>query len=210
MKIKFNAGEFSNWIEEFTLTMKGIGDGNVPCGECVGCCTSSKFVHIRPTDRPALEAIPKEILFQAPGLPNGYYLLGYNEKGHCPMFKAGKCSIYESRPETCRQYDCRALAATNIRITDESEEITKRVNSWEFEFSSYKSVELHNSVKLAGEFISTYVNEFPEGFVPQVNSQVALLAIRIHSIFLGHTIDSAQENSRALVDAIVHECSSSK
>jgi uncharacterized protein len=210
MDNKINAGEFSDWIEEFTRTMKGSGGGSVPCGACVGCCTSSKFIHIRPTDKSALKAIPKEVMFQAPGLPKGYYLLGYNEIGHCPMFKTGKCSIYESRPETCRQYDCRVLAATNIRVTDESEEITKRVNSWEFEFSSDRSVELHNSVKLAGEFISTYVNEFPEGFVPQLNSQVALLAIRIHFIFLGHTMDSAQENARALVDAIVHECSSSK
>jgi len=210
MVIKLSAGEFSNWVDEFTRTMKGTGRGDAPCGECVGCCTSSKFIHIRPTDKDALNVIPKEVMFQAPGLSEGYYLLGYNDKGHCPLFKAGKCSIYGSRPETCRQYDCRALATTNIRITDESEEITRKANSWEFEFSSDRSIELHSSVKLAGEFLSKYANKFPNGFIPPLSIQVAVMAIRVHSIFLGYTMDSAKENFRALMDAIVHECSSGK
>lgn len=210
MAIKVNAGEFSSWIEEFTRTMRGVGGGSVPCGECVGCCTSAKFIHIRPTDKDAINVIPKELMFQAPGLPNGYYLLGYNEEGHCPLFKSGKCSIYNSRPETCRQYDCRVLAATNVRVTDESEEITRKVNSWEFEFSSDESIELHNSVKLAAEFLSNYKNEFPDGYLPSQSTQLSVMAIRVHSIFIGHTMDSAKEKFRVLVGAIVHECSNGK
>ncbi len=207
---KSSAGEFSNWFEDFIRTMKGVGDGDVPCGECVGCCTSSKFIHIRPTDKTALKAIPKELMFQAPGLPKGYYLLGYDEKGNCPMFKTGNCSIYESRPETCRQYDCRVLAATNLKIIEESEEIRRKVNSWEFEFTSDRSVELHDSVKLAGEFLSKYANKFPAGFVPPLSVQVAVMAIRVQSLFLGHTMDSAKKDYRVLVDAIVHKCTSGR
>ncbi|MGP3372709.1 YkgJ family cysteine cluster protein, partial [Escherichia coli] len=107
-----HAGEFSEWLSSFLSTMEGTSSGDVPCGECVGCCTSSKFILVRPTDAEAKSVIPNELLFPVPGLPEGFLLMGYDENGHCPMFKDGKCSIYSARPETCRQYDCRVLAAT--------------------------------------------------------------------------------------------------
>lgn len=125
MEEKNNAGEF-------TSTMSGKGSGTVPCGECIACCTSSKFIHIRPTDIKALSVIPREIMFPAPRLPKGHYLLGYSETGYCPMFQGGTCSIYEYRPETCRQYDCRALAATGASLSEESPDIRKQVDTWEF------------------------------------------------------------------------------
>ena len=206
MTDKSNAGEFSDWPDEFVSTMKGVGEGNVPCGECVGCCTSSKFIHLRPTVTAAIRVIPDELMFQAPGLPEGYYLLGYDANGHCPMFRAGKCSIYECRPATCRQYDCRVLAIANVAESDDGERITKKVNSWQFECGSARSFELYDSVKLAVEFLSTHVNEFPPGFVPTLSAQVAVMAIRVHSLFIGHTMKSVNESLRELVGAVVQEC----
>jgi len=206
MENKINAGEFSNWIEGFTQSMKGPGEGNVPCGECVGCCTSFKFIHIRPTDKSALKVISKELMFQAPGLPEGHYILGYDQEGNCPMFKSGKCSIYESRPETCRQYDCRVFAASKLKVSDVSEEIAKKVKSWEFEYSSARSIELSNAVKSAGIFLSEYADKFPTGFIPSQSSQLAVMAVRIHPLFLEHTLDTMKENYRHLVDAILKEC----
>ena len=187
--------------------MRGLGEGSVPCGECVGCCTSSKFIHIRPTDRKAVDSIPKELMFQAPGLPDGHYLLGYDEKGYCPMFKKNKCSIYDSRPETCRQYDCRALAASGLKIDDETKEITDRVNSWEFGYSSVHDSELSNAVKLAVKFISENRNIFPDGFVPLLKGQIAVMAVRVHHIFIGHTMDSVREDTNSFASEIVVKCS---
>lgn len=200
------AGEFSVWLEDFTQTMRGHGEGNVPCGDCVGCCTSSKFIHIRPTDKKALESIPKDLMFQAPGLPKGHFLLGYDEKGCCPMFKGGECSIYEIRPETCRQYDCRALAASAIEITDESKDITERVKSWKFEYSYSKSIEQSDAIKLAATFLSENESIFPDGFIPLLSGQIAVLAVRVHRFFIGHTRESTQENIGRLVSKIVEEC----
>ena len=202
---KISAGEFSVWLEDFIQAMRGLGEGCVPCGDCVGCCTSSKFIHIRPTDQ-GLDNIPKELMFQAPGLPHGHTLLGYDEKGCCPMFKGGKCSIYEFRPETCRQYDCRALAASGVNITDESKEILERVTAWEFDYSSSESIELSNAVKLASLFLSENKNKFPDGFIPLSCGQVAVLAIRVHHFFIGQTKDSLQKNIDVLVNKIVEEC----
>jgi len=44
-----------------------------------------QFVHLPPGDRAALERIPAELPFPAPGLPDGYLLMEYDERGHCPI-----------------------------------------------------------------------------------------------------------------------------
>lgn len=203
MESKLKAGEFSVWLNEFIRTMKGYGKGSVPCGDCVGCCTSSKFVLVRPIDTATLKAVPKEILFKAPGLPKGHYLMGYDEKGHCPMFKSGRCSIYEVRPETCRQYDCRVMAASGIVIKDESVNIIKRIRLWEFEYSTAESENLSKSVKLAGIFLSENRDYFPKDFIPLLDSQLSALAVRVHPEFIGHTHESIRENHKSIVETIL-------
>ena len=57
----------------------------MPCGTCTACCTSSQFVHIGPDEVDTLAHIPAELLFPAPRMPKGHVLLGYDERGHCPM-----------------------------------------------------------------------------------------------------------------------------
>ncbi len=208
MKRKLNAGEFAVWLNEFIQTMRGDGKGSVPCGDCVGCCTSSKFVLVRPSDTVAVRNIPKEILFQAPGLPKGYYLMGYDEKGHCPMFKSDRCSIYKFRPETCKQYDCRVMAASGISLEDETTYITNRVRSWKFQYSTDESKKLSKAVKLSGIFLFEFRDDFPENFIPLLNSQLSVLAIRVHTVFIGHTNESMRENRKRIVETLVSKYSS--
>ena len=179
-----HAGEFSDWINSFLGTMKGESSGDVPCGDCVGCCTSSKFVLVRPTDFEAISIIPEELLFPAPGLPKGYQLMGYDEQGHCPMFKSGKCSIYELRPETCKQYDCRVLAATGANIEGESKEIVETITSWQFEFSGNESRNKEKALKRAMLFLKENSEFFPRGYIPNTDSQISALAVRIYKEFI--------------------------
>ena len=179
-----HAGEFSDWINSFLGTMKGESSGDVPCGDCVGCCTSSKFVLVRPTDFEAISIIPEELLFPAPGLPKGFKLMGYDEQGHCPMFKSGKCSIYELRPETCKQYDCRVLAATGANIEGESKEIVETIASWQFEFSDKESRNKEKALKRAMQFLKENSEFFPRGYIPNTDSQISALAVRIYKEFI--------------------------
>ena len=179
-----HAGEFSDWINSFLGTMKGESSGDVPCGDCIGCCTSSKFVLVRPTDFEAISIIPEELLFPAPGLPKGYQLMGYDEQGHCPMFKSGKCSIYELRPETCKQYDCRVLAATGANIEGESKEIVETITSWQFEFSDNESRNKEKALKRAMLFLKENSEFFPRGYIPNTDSQISALAVRIYKEFI--------------------------
>lgn len=191
---KIDAGELSDWVESFLATMKGEGSGGVPCGECVGCCTSSKFILVRPTDSKAKSVIPEELLFPAPGLPEGFLLMGYNELGHCPMFKDGKCSIYESRPETCRQYDCRVLAAAGASLESESETIAGRVNAWQFRFKNSASSDMANAIRKSMAFLKAHTTSFPEQYLPVTETQLAALAVRIHKEFLDPEVAHKPDN----------------
>src|SRR4051794_36104 len=109
-----DAGEFLPWLAEVQAEIAGEGVAEVPCGGCTACCTSSQFIHIAPDEHETLAHIPPSLLFPAPRLPRGHVLLGYDERGHCPMLVDGRCSIYEHRPRTCRTYDCRVFPAAGL------------------------------------------------------------------------------------------------
>ena len=100
----------SEWLDE----LDAASDMHVPCGACTACCTSSQFVHIEPDETDTLAHVPAVLRFPAPGLPKGHVVMGYDERGHCPMLVDGACSIYEHRPRTCRTYDCRIFAVTGV------------------------------------------------------------------------------------------------
>ncbi len=133
------AGTFSSWLDDTIAALAVGGDSDVPCGTCVACCSSAQFVHVTPDDTDALAHIPAELLFPAPGAPKGHQLMGYDEDGRCPMLTNAGCSIYEYRPQTCRQYDCRVFAATGVE--SDKPLIAAQVGQWEFTFEDPDRVE---------------------------------------------------------------------
>ena len=95
--------------------MRDGTSSDVPCDGRVVCCSSSQFVHVGPDENDAREHIPAELLFAAPGMPEGYEPpWATTSKGRCPMLVEHGCSIYEHRPKTCRTYDCRVFPATGL------------------------------------------------------------------------------------------------
>lgn len=180
------AGEFSSWLRGFQTSLRDGTDNDVACGDCVGCCTSSYFIHVGPEEKDSLKRIPPETGIPAPGMPKGHLLMGYKPDGRCPMLgEDRRCTIYPYRPKTCRAYDCRIFAAAGITAggADKSV-INERVKSWTFEYSSEADRRTHRSVKQAAKFIREHAKLFPGGRVPTDPSQLALLAIGVHSIFL--------------------------
>ena len=117
------AGDFSSWLRAMQAAIREERDADVPCGTCTACCTSSQFVHIAPDETDTLSHIPSALLFPAPRLPRGHVLLGYDERGHCPMLVDGQCSIYEHRPRTCRTYDCRVFPASGLHLDDDERKV---------------------------------------------------------------------------------------
>jgi Fe-S-cluster containining protein len=180
------AGEFSAWMAEIQAALRGEGGTTVPCGGCTACCTSSQFVHIGPDETDTLAHIPQELLFPAPRLPAGHVVLGYDERGHCPMLIDNQCSIYEHRPKTCRTYDCRVFAATGVNIAadDDKVRIARQVRRWQFTFPTQADHELHDAVRAAASAVGAKSEAQGDGAGKPSATQRAVLAIQTHRAFL--------------------------
>lgn len=127
------AGDFGEWLRATRDAREQGRDVAVPCGECTACCRSSLFIHIAPEERDALAHIPADLLFPAAGAPPGHVLMGYDRSGRCPMLSSSGCSIYEQRPRTCRNLDCRTVAATAVALDRAQHAIAEQARRWRFE-----------------------------------------------------------------------------
>jgi Fe-S-cluster containining protein len=171
------AGEFSTWIAELQAAIRGERDSDVPCDGCTACCTSSQFVHIGPEEAETLARVPAELLFPAPGRPLGHVLMGYDERGHCPMLIDDECTIYEHRPQACRTYDCRVFPAAGVEIDDADKAlIAGRARRWQFSYPTGADRTTHEAVRAAASFLAEQgdLNE----------TRLAVLAVEIHGAFL--------------------------
>lgn len=195
---RIRAGDFAAWFH------KTGGNADVPCGSCTGCCRSSMFIHIKPDETRALARIPKQLLFPAPGQPKGHVLLGYNERGECPMLVANHCSIYADRPQTCRDFDCRVYAAAGTApdgVTQSA--IADRVRAWEFELPDAQSRREFDAVGKSAAFLAANDHLFPEGLLPKNPAQRALVAMRTYQLFLeGALVRSDAELAAAIVRSV--------
>lgn len=187
------AGDFSSWVAEVRNAISGQQDADVPCDGCTACCASSQFVHIGPDETGTLAHIPAELLFPAPGLPRGHVLLGYDERGHCPMLVGGRCSIYQHRPRTCRAYDCRVFAATGIEPSDDKPLIAQRVRRWRFSFPTEAGRVQHAAIRAAVAYLHEHPDEVPDS-VRANPTQQAVTAVEVHDAFLGHDQASGRIN----------------
>lgn len=188
------AGDFSSWMLEMQGALRGERGSDVPCGGCTACCTSSQFIHIEPDETDTLSHIPVELMFPAPRLPPGHVLLGYDERGHCPMLIDDRCSIYEHRPRTCRTYDCRIFPAAGVDIDSEGDDgddddddkalIARQARRWQFSFATEDDRNRHHAVNAAATFLHEHPGLLPDGAAPTNATQLAVLALEVHDVFL--------------------------
>lgn len=187
------AGVFSSWLRRTRNDLSAQEGADVPCGECTACCHSSYFIHIGPEETETLTRIPEELLFEAPGQYEGTVLLGYGEDGQCPMLVDEKCSIYEHRPQTCRNYDCRIFPAAGIApAEDDKALITRRTRRWKFDYPGLDDRTEHAAVQAAARFLRERADCFADE-IPTNAIQLAILALKVYHVFL--QIHDAREKS---------------
>jgi len=194
------AGNFSDWLRAMRRALAGGPGMDVACGDCVGCCTSSYYIKVRPHETRALAAIDPKFLEDAPG-PAPARLMGFRENGHCPMYSGRGCSIYPDRPETCRTYDCRVFTAAGMPAggADKSV-INERVTRWRFAFPTDADRREQRAVQAAASFLRQHPVRFPGGHVPSRASEIAVLAVKTYEVFLDDTRDDrATATAAALV-----------
>lgn len=86
-----------------------------PCVPCGGrCCTRKagyKFVELTYRER-LLEVYQPHLATHAPTGKQGFFFLPEDKGGACPFLTpAGSCGVYNDRPQTCRNFDCRCQPA---------------------------------------------------------------------------------------------------
>lgn len=197
------AGRFSAWLRLARRSLRGDEGMDVPCGDCVGCCVSGYSVQLRPADHRATAKIPASFVVSAPGFPPGHLTMRSLANGLCPMLEAGKCTIYQERPQTCLDYDCRIFAAAGLDAGGEDKAvINKRVREWQFSYPTPKDQQEHAAVRAAATFIRERRDSFAVR-VPASPMGIAVLAIKAYDVFLdplNETRDDA-DVARAVIDA---------
>lgn len=194
------AGRFSEWLRAMRAALAGSSGMDVACGDCVGCCTSSYFIKVRAHEKEALGRIPAQHLEASPNEP-GTQLMGFDAAGHCPMFAGGGCSIYAHRPQTCRTYDCRIFTAAGMTAGENRTIINQRIARWRFEYADEADQADHRAVTAAANFLRQHPVRFPNGKVPSLPGDIAVLAVKSYRVFLGEITDD-----RAVAAAIVEAC----
>ena len=186
------AGDFSAWLRDMRRALAGGPGMDVACGTCVGCCTSSYYIKVRPHEGEALRHIPPEHRSAAQGEPEGTWLMGYDAQGHCPMFGAGGCSIYPHRPETCRIYDCRVFTAAGMNAGAGRSVINERVARWRFEYPTEEARLEHRAVTAAAAFLRQHPVRFPGGHIPSRPADIAVLAVKSYTVFMQPPANDAE------------------
>jgi len=185
-----DAGPFARWATGMAAAIAGERDADVPCGTCTACCRSAQFVHIGPDETDSLAHIPAALLFPAPGRPRGHVLLGYDERGHCPMLVDERCSIYSHRPRTCRTYDCRVFPACGLDAdADGKPAIAERARRWRFRYPS-PADRAHQEAVLAA---AAHVGERERAGGRSLSAtRAAAAALEIHSRFISPAAPGAK------------------
>jgi FkbM family methyltransferase len=123
-------------MEIKTFQFKGITIKNdlpisdVPCGSCVDCC-SKLTPHL--TDEEFKSGKYAYTFMESPLSEDPVITIPKGIHGGCMYLVNNKCSIYNDRPISCRQFDCRKIETSHPKVTNKFEEI-KEFNLFGFNF----------------------------------------------------------------------------
>jgi Fe-S-cluster containining protein len=199
-----DAGNFAQWLTAMLASLRGEAGTQVPCGDCVGCCVSSYHIALRPQDEHVVARVPAEHLLSAPNAPLGYRYMAYRDDGTCPMLLERRCSVYEHRPQTCRDYDCRVFTAAGIDSAGTGKRmINERIAAWRFSYATEKDRETHAAVQSAARFIVTHAARLPSVQFPTAPTGIAVLALKSYTVFLDATTpaDDPMQTAQAIIAA---------
>ena len=175
------AGEFGQWLRQMQAALRGETGSDVPCGECRGCCVSGYPIVLRAADAPIARLLSPQFLAEAGGLQ---YMTARDD-GTCPMLRAGNCSVYAQRPQTCRDYDCRIFAAAGLVAgSAQRRVINERVAAWWFDYAGESERQAHAAVQAAAAFISRVAGTPAAPQFPRTPTGAAVLALKCWSLFL--------------------------
>ncbi len=200
-----DAGDFGTWLQQMQAVLRGGTAGtDVPCGDCVGCCSSHWPVALRAEDEALVPLVPAWLLLEPEDAPEGLRYMGYREDGTCPMLVKRQCRVYAQRPQTCRDFDCRIFTAAGIASAGKDKPlIDERVRLWRFSYASAEDLAVHEAIQATAAFLQGEAREVPGFHFPVAPIAIAGLAVKAHPVFMKGNAEgrTAAELARAVVDA---------
>jgi Fe-S-cluster containining protein len=200
-----DAGDFGTWLQQMQAVLRGGTEGtDVPCGDCVGCCSSHWPVALRAEDEALVPLVPAWLLLEPEDAPEGLRYMGYREDGTCPMLVKRRCRVYAQRPQTCRDFDCRIFTAAGIASAGADKPlINERLSAWRFSYASTEDLAVHEAIQAAATFLQGPAREVQGFSFPVAPIAVAGLALKAHTVFLNGKAEdrTPAELARAVVDA---------
>jgi Fe-S-cluster containining protein len=94
--------------------------------------------------------------------------------GSCGFLIDEKCSIYNSRPEQCRIYDCRIYALIGLGDKDHPN-FTKVIEEWQPEFKTKEDVDLYAALRIA---TSVMKKKYPELIMAKVGAKILVFFLK--------------------------------
>ena len=205
MNEPLDAGDFGTWLQQMQAVLRGGTAGtDVPCGDCVGCCSSHWPVALRAEDEALVPLVPAWLLLEPEDAPEGLRYMGYREDGTCPMLVKRQCRVYAQRPQTCRDFDCRIFTAAGIASAGKDKPlIDERVRLWRVSYASAEDLAVHEAIQATAAFLQGEAREVPGFHFPVAPIAIAGLALKAHAVFLNGNAKgrAAAELARAVVDA---------
>ena len=205
MNEPIDAGDFGTWLQQIQAVLRGGTEGtDVPCGDCVGCCSSHWPVALRAEDEALVPLVPASLLLEPEDAPEGLRYMGYREDGTCPMLVKRQCRVYAQRPQTCRDFDCRIFTAAGIASAGADKPlINERLSVWHFSYASAEDLAVHQAIQATAAFLQGEAREVPGFHFPVAPIAIAGLALKAHPVFLNGNAEgrTAAELARAVVDA---------
>jgi len=111
--MKFKTFEFKGVIVSTDLQ-----ESDVPCGSCFDCCSKlSPYL----TEEEFLSGKYNYTFLRVDGFDKPVIAVPKAEHGGCMYLVNNKCTIYERRPKSCRQFDCRTPESGHHKITNKFE-----------------------------------------------------------------------------------------
>lgn len=185
---KMVVGSPVTFVRKFERKLQGWRRGEnrdveVPCGSCTACCRSGYAVHITEDEA--------KVLLKHHRTEDGTLVLDKKDGKECVYLQGGQCSVYGSRPETCRIYDCRLVSFVGGRYRGENP-INKALERWEFPIKTREDV----SVRLA-------VSGLMRDLAPQCNMNLDEAAVTAIALFIKHRkeIDKASRAFLSMFDS---------
>ena len=205
MNEPLDAGDFGTWLQQMQAVLRGGTEGtDVPCGDCVGCCSSHWPVALRAEDEALVPLVPAWLLLEPEDAPEGLRYMGYREDGTCPMLVKRQCRVYAQRPQTCRDFDCRIFTAAGIASAGANKPlINERLSVWRFSYASTADLAVHKAIQSTAAFLQGEAREVSGFHFPVAPIAIAGLALKAHPVFMKGNAEglTTAELARAVVSA---------